>query len=378
MIKEIAVVIGSAYGDEGKGFTTQQFCNKFLKQGLNPVVIRHNGGGQAGHTVVNEGIRHVFAHVGSGSLLRCPTYLAEEFILNPIIFRQEYEQLATKGIDLDGLIYVNSKCRITTPFDMFLNDMKERKRDKDRHGSCGLGIFETVSREIDFTIEDCGHYLNHKLRLLEKYFDCEVSKNELENYKMNYMSDTLLTGVINNYLMDLAWMFQHIKIIKDEKTFLESYDSLVFEGAQGLLLDQNNTEGFPHLTPSNTGSKNPYTILKGLDISKAQVEFCYVTRSYLTRHGAGSLENECPKEDINKDMFDKTNIPNDYQGTLRYGKLNVNSLVERISKDQYLYYMENVKTSVMVTHLNEYSIDTKKIPFNWSVYKSYDEITQII
>lgn len=387
MIKEIVVITGSSYGDEGKGYSTQQFCNKFIRQDLSPIVICHNGGAQKGHTVIHDGTRHVFGHFGSGSLVGCPTYLSKDYILNPIIFRQEYQQLAAKNVDLDGMVYVNSKCRITSPFDMFLNDMKERKRDKNKHGSCGMGIYETVERDksISFRVDDCqGDYVNAKLRLLEKYFDCEVIKYELQNYKRNYMSDTLLAGVMNNYLMDLAWMFQHIKIIENEKEFLESYDSLIFEGAQGLLLDQNNQEGFPHLTPSNTGSDNPVKIMQNLDLSNANIEVCYVTRTYLTRHGAGYLENECGKEEINKNMVDKTNVPNDYQGTLRYGKIDIDSLIKRINNDfnKYSCLNENKKQSILITHINEYDGDLNnlilRLPFNMGVYKSYNEIDQVV
>lgn len=396
MIKKIAVVTGANYGDEGKGYTIQQFCNKFTKQGLNPIVICHNGGSQKGHTCIKDGIRHVFGHFGSGSLVGCPTYLSEDFIINPIIFRQEYNQLATKGVDLDGMVYVNSKCRITTPFDMFLNDMKERKRDKDRHGSCGLGIFETVDRNklFMFTILDCqDSYMNQKLDIIKGYFDNEVIKHNLHNYLKNYMSGTLLSSVMNNYLMDLAWMFQHVKIVYEEKEFLESYDSLVFEGSQGLLLDQNNKSGFPHLTPSNTGADNPVKIMEQLDLSNIDIiEACYVTRTYLTRHGAGYLENECKKEDINKYMFDKTNVPNDYQGTLRYGYIDIYSLTNRIFNDFNKYSSNNlpdVCLSMMVTHRNEYDLpkgkyhSIKKLLKEKGlemekIYLSYDEESQII
>ena len=89
-------------GDEGKGLTTQQFCNKFKSQGLNPIVVCYNGGSQRSHTCVHNGFRHAFRHFGSGTLVGCPTYLSEEFILNPIIFRQEYEELVQNGVKLNG------------------------------------------------------------------------------------------------------------------------------------------------------------------------------------------------------------------------------------------------------------------------------------
>ncbi len=372
MIKEVAVVIGANYGDEGKGYTTQQFCNKFIESGLNPIVVCHNGGAQRGHTVIHKGVRHVFRHFGSGSSCGCPTYLSEDFILNPIIFREEYEKLSAKGIDLNGKVYVNSNCLVTTPFEMFLNDMKERKRNKNRHGSCGLGIYETIQRnkEIEFkvsTLDETSNFLDEISKII-KYFNKQVDMEDLSSYKKDYMNEDGLKAIVTNYYIDFAWMLNRIKIINpdNEKEFLESFDSLVFEGGQGLLLDKNNREGFPHLTPSNTGSDNPIKILKKLDLFEAELEVCYVTRSYLTRHGAGYLENECQKEDFDLITFDKTNVPNEFQGTLRYGKLNFDTLISRTNKDYAKWndanlgidYFNQCK-SYMITHLNEYDLETR-------------------
>lgn len=72
--------------------------------------------------------------------------------------------------------------------------------------------------------------------------------------------------------------------------FLKEFDNIVFEAGQGLLLDQNNKKYFPHLTPSNTGIKNAKKIIEGIDWGdEINIETCYVSRTYLTRHGAGEF-----------------------------------------------------------------------------------------
>jgi adenylosuccinate synthase len=77
-------VIGAFFGDEGKGLMTDYLANKL---GKNTLVIRYNGGAQAGHTVATTcGRRHVFKHFGSGCFLEAPSYLSEFFICNPILF----------------------------------------------------------------------------------------------------------------------------------------------------------------------------------------------------------------------------------------------------------------------------------------------------
>lgn len=82
------VVIGANFGDEGKGLVTDWLC----AQGAG-VVVRFNGGAQAGHTVETPEGRHVFHHLGSGTFCNVPTYLSQYFICNPILFLHELERL---------------------------------------------------------------------------------------------------------------------------------------------------------------------------------------------------------------------------------------------------------------------------------------------
>ena len=116
---------------------------------------------------------------------------------------------------------------------------------------------------------------------------------------------------------------------------------------------------FPNLTPSNTGMKNPATILNALDY-KGEVEVCYVTRSYMTRHGVGRFDTECEKKNINPNMNDITNVPNIFQDSLRYGYLDYKELKERILKDVNNNPLKSiVKISLAITHMNEYKIELK-------------------
>ena len=118
-------------------------------------------------------------------------------------------------------------------------------------------------------------------------------------------------------------------------------------------MDQNNIEYYPHLTPSNTGIKNPARIIKSVNwTDEINIEACYVTRTYMTRHGAGEFPTECNKEEINPDVKDLTNVPNPHQDTLRYGKLNVEELHERCQADIKTAGLPCQKT-LAITHMNE-------------------------
>ena len=91
-------VIGANYGDEGKGLVTDALADEAMNTYGNCLVICNNGGAQRSHTVVLEdGTRHAFSHFGSGTFRRADTYLSEYFILNPIIFRKEFEELVKLG-----------------------------------------------------------------------------------------------------------------------------------------------------------------------------------------------------------------------------------------------------------------------------------------
>lgn len=104
---------------------------------------------------------------------------------------------------------------------------------------------------------------------------------------------------------------------------------LLFEGAQGLLLDQDRGF-FPHVTRSNTGLRNALALAAELDLT--ELEVTYVTRPYTTRHGAGPLPHELPEKPY-PGIVDATNLPNDWQGVSRFGWLDLSVLKDAIVRD---------------------------------------------
>ena len=87
-----------------------------------------------------------------------------------------------------------------------------------------------------------------------------------------------------------------------------------------------------------------------------------MTRSYLTRHGMGPLEEAVKKNEINANMYDRTNVYNDFQGNLRYGYLNLNDAKDRIVKDfNHVVEDKRFTHNIAITHCNEFkpSIESK-------------------
>ena len=223
-MKDIKIVCGSNWGDEGKGLMTDYFSQK-----PNSIVVCSNGGAQRGHTVTTpDGIRHVFHHFGSGTFNHASTYLSEDFIVNPIIFKQEYDELMKLGYIPN--VYINQNCMLTTPFDMMANQIIEENRGKNKHGSCGLGIFETIKRyKAGITDVD-----NH----IREYY-LEQFKRENIILTDEWSRIFLDNGIFEHFLDDWDFMNNHSLTISDNY-FLNQFDNIVFEAAQGLLLDQNN------------------------------------------------------------------------------------------------------------------------------------------
>ena len=119
-MKYIKVIIGSNFGDEGKGLMTDYMCAKSKR----PVVIRFNSSAQAGHTVVTpNGRRHIFGHFCCGSLQDVPTFLSSYFSINPLLFLKEYNEL--KEIDIVPYTMIDLNCPVVLPQDMLLNQIVE-------------------------------------------------------------------------------------------------------------------------------------------------------------------------------------------------------------------------------------------------------------
>lgn len=350
----VKVVIGSNFGDEGKGLMTDYFCSEASKLDESCIVALCNGGAQRGHTVVTpDGIRHVFHHFGSGTFARAATYFGEEYILNPMAFRKEYEEL--KALGYSPRVYSHWNCRWSTPYDMITNQILEDSRGKNRYGSCGMGIWETVLRYRNTINPSFQQFYNmtkdEQVALLKRIRDEYTSKRllkaspeVLQQWKDILESDNL----IYNFIDDVQFLHSHV--IFDYGRVLKQYDNVVFENGQGLLLDQRHVQYYDNTTPSNTGIANPHIIIEKY-LPNADVEVCYVTRTYMTKHGAGDFECECDKSEINAHIDDKTNITNPYQGTIRYGRLDVDGLVERIKED---IGSIDYNVSLAVTHINEF------------------------
>jgi adenylosuccinate synthase len=307
-------VIGANFGDEGKGLVTDWICRL---QGAG-MVVRFNGGAQAGHTVVCEdGKRHVFHHFGSGALAGVPTYLSQYFILNPILYFHEKDELATLGIS--PAVYAHPECVVTTFADMLINQELENSRGAARHGSVGVGVNETVERSVIPEL---------KITMADLWNNAKSLEAKLGTICNTYARFRIGRPIEKPEAMIHAFIAGCADFANDVgPAGITQCREPVFEGAQGLLLDQNNKQFYPHLTRSNTGIRNVRALCRQAGIDK--IDAYYVSRSYLTRHGSGPL----PGEDSSLRFHDNTNTVHQFQGSLRFAPLDYASLRARIAED---------------------------------------------
>lgn len=295
------VVIGANFGDEGKGLVVDYLC-----QTGGEVVVRFNGGAQAGHTVVTpEGLRHVFGHFGSGTFYGVPTFLSQFFVVNPIAFFREEEALAALGVTAQ--VFAHPDCLVTTFADMIINQAKELKRGPKAHGSCGLGVHETMQRsqvpELKITMSDLWNRARSLPTRLEEICDRYA--------RFRTGKPIVEPDMFRVYLEMCERLAQRV-----HPAGIGQCKDPIFEGAQGLLLDQDHVEFLPHVTHSHTGMRNVRLLCAQAKIS--EVMPYYVSRTYLTRHGAGPL----PGENAKLSYEDLTNVPHPFQGTLRFAPLD--------------------------------------------------------
>lgn len=327
MTKRMAsAVIGSAYGDEGKGLMTDILAHKGAD-----IVVRSNGGAQAGHTVTTpDGKRHVFHHFGSGAFAGVSSHMSQFFVSHPMLLLQEFDALRQLGANT--VITVDPRSIITTPYDMMINQFIEQQRAGERHGSCGVGFGEAIERslrdDLRITVGDLFGDKNIKDTLAK--IRSEWVSFRMSSLGADALSDHQLSIINNDAILDRfvhdCEDFKNIVGLRDDSRLM---GQILFEGAQGLLLDQDYG-AFPHVTRSNTGLLNMATIANEAGFDGIDVN--YMTRSYTTRHGAGPMAHA--GDDMSYvEIVDPTNVHNDWQGTIRAAPLDFDVLEKAIAHD---------------------------------------------
>jgi adenylosuccinate synthase len=327
------VVIGGLFGDEGKGKTVSYLCSKVDPK--DTLVVRFSGAHQAGHNVIVDNVQHVFSNFGSGTLQGIPTYWSKFCAVDPLAILKELDILKKKGIE--PLLFLDERCPITTPYDRHANrtDLKNRM-----DGTCGNGVGATYERQEKF----------YSLTVFDLKFP-NVFREKLKNIGIYYNQPSLAKSMeVADFIYSCDILFKqfsdNIKVFQDIfSSHMQVYKNYIFEGAQGLLLDQN-FGFFPNVTRGNTGTKNIFEL--GFLPNEID-EVIIAIRAYQTRHGNGFMSNENFVYDIYENPYE-INVTNEYQGKFRKTILDLDLLKYALQSDPLI--CNSKKVSLMITCLD--------------------------
>lgn len=332
----VQAVIGANYGDEGKGLITDYLAHKLY--GKNAIVVKHNGGSQAGHTVVTPGgKRHVFSHFGSGTFAKLPTFITKGFIVNPTLFMKELTELRSKVAI--PMVYIDYNVSVTTPYDVVIEAVLAFREGKVARGPCRVGFNETLKRSEAISIRAGDLYNEVELRatlrrIRDQYVPSrlgELSQEEHERWGSVLKSET----TIAQFLLECEVFITNVVYCLPDVLF--KFDDLIFEGGQGLLFDPDYGL-YPYVGKHSCGLRSVADVLKDQEIDSLTA--FYVTRPYVTYRGDGPLENEMK---LPYKILDPTNKPNELNGTTRFAPINLKKFYARVSEDFSLSKVFNVK-----------------------------------
>ena len=311
------IVVGLGFGDEGKGSWVDFLCRKFGAH----TVVRFNGGAQAGHHVVApDGRHHTFSQFGAGTLAGARTYLSQYVMVNPYFLQAESKGLASIGVeDAYGKLTIHREALVTTPFHVSANRQRERARSA-RHGSCGMGIGETQQDALQHGSEALRvQDLKDPDILRKKLVRTQRERRQGLESPVNVDHEILWSGTFVEECMAFYEEFSKKMEIVGNSYFeglCNQKGALVFEGAQGTLLDEDF--GFhPYTTWSHTTSSNALRLIGGKPIP---LKVIGALRGYSTRHGQGPFPTEGSSRVTNSHEH---NVMGPWQGAFRTGALDL-------------------------------------------------------
>lgn len=330
-MSQIIITADLSYGDSGKG----TMIDALTRNKPTELVVRYGGGAQAAHNVITpSGAHHTFAQFGSGTFVPgVKSYLGPEMLVDAHRVMVENTFLERQGItDALQRLTIDKKAPLLTEFNVVVNQTREYLRNNDRHGSCGLGIYETrldsrKYKDEALLAEDILNIPRAKEKLL---FFREEKKKVLFQEFPQYFGATIHPSAQNSYKIftDDGFIEETLQIygrlarmvtIGDSSvisTALQTGKQVLFEASQGVLLDED--WGFlPHVTGSDVTSGGAHRLLQSIG-STAPTYTLGIVRAYMSRHGAGPLLTE-DRELTTKIKEEHNSSQHLWQGAFRIG-----------------------------------------------------------
>ncbi|MGX6640675.1 adenylosuccinate synthase [Legionella pneumophila] len=289
------VVLGTQWGDEGKGKIVD-----LLTQDAQ-VVVRYQGGHNAGHTLKINGVKTVLRLIPSGMLRPNVTcYIANGVVLSPQALLSEIKELEGNGINVRERLRISLACPLILPYHIALDKARETHMGKSAIGTTGRGIGPAYEDKVARRALRVGD-LFHRDRFANKLTELLDYHNFVltQYFKQPAVDLESLLGE------SLQWAEELRPMVCDVSACLHEHrkqgENILFEGAQGVYLDIDHGT-YPYVTSSNTcvGS-----VINGAGFGPRYIDYVLgITKAYTTRVGGGPFPTEL-LDDVGKRIAER-------------------------------------------------------------------------
>lgn len=288
-------VVGLQWGDEGKGKIIDLLTGDF------DIIVRYQGGGNAGHTVIIDGKKFVFHLIPSGILHRDKCcIIGNGVVLDPELLLNEIEELRAKNITVSDNLFISDRSHVVFPYHKLFDRLLEDEKGRCKIGTTGRGIGPCYADKMarngirigelyytDYFKDRLERNVKEKNDVLVKIFDLEPL-----SFKEIYEQYTIFAEKIRHYVCDVVELLNNA---------VKAHKSILFEGAQGSLLDVDFGT-YPFITSSNATSCG---VSAGVGIPPKYVHKVFgIMKAYTTRVGNGPFPSEM-EEELGKDIREK-------------------------------------------------------------------------
>ncbi len=277
------VVVGSQWGDEGKGKIVDWLSSEA------DIIIRFQGGHNAGHTLVVDGITYKLRLLPSGIVRKNKTsVIGNGVVLDPWALIEEIKELKSKGIEINNKnLIISDAVSLILPFHRELDEIREDESGKENIGTTRRGIGPAYEDKVG----------RRSIRLIDLFNSNELDK-KLDKALLHHNSirkglgkKIYKTNELKEKLLKIApELINYAKPVwKKIEEYKKQNKKILFEGAQGILLDVDHGT-YPYVTSSNTVASAAAT---GTGCGAKTIDYVLgITKSYTTRVGKGPFPTE--------------------------------------------------------------------------------------
>src|SRR6266853_3765378 len=281
------VVVGAQWGDEGKGKVVDVLAERA------DLVVRYQGGANAGHTVDTGAGEFVLHQIPSGIIQGAVCIVGNGVVLDPETFFTELDALEVRGVRTEHKLYVSDRAHLTLPYHKLLDHARERR---EQIGTTGRGIGPTYEDKFGRRGIRVGD-----LRNLTRAQELVCARVQAANEFLELLGATERADPVEHVelLERLAPRLLPIAVDAGRVVYeaLERSESVLLEGAQGALLDVDHGT-YPYVTSSNTTAGGAAV---GAGIGPTAIDAVLgVVKAYTTRVGNGPLPTEADPENAEK------------------------------------------------------------------------------